>query len=112
MINLGRYSAAGAEERHYSARTMALVEHSLVVDMLAVPRLDLSAAAYARPLSPAEKAEFRASGINVMHNSDGVDTRDQALTFLAGQQGLAGRNPDLPPLAARRHRRRPRSGEA
>ena len=95
MINLGRYSAAGAEERHYSARTMALIQRSLVVDMLAVPRLDLSTAAYARPLSPAEKAEFRASGINVMHNSDGVDTRDQALTFLAGQQGLAGRNPDL-----------------
>jgi membrane dipeptidase len=95
MINLGRYAAAGAEERRYSARAIALIERSLVVDMLAVPRLDLSAAAYAKPLTPAERAEFRASGINVMHNSSGVDTRDEALTFLAGQQGFAGRDPDL-----------------
>ena len=95
MLNLGGYGAAGAEERLYSARAMALIERSLVIDMLAVPRLDQRPTSYSNPLSPAEVAEFRASGINVMHNSTGVNTRDEALTFLAAQQGFAGRQPDL-----------------
>ncbi len=95
MINIGRYAVAGASERTYSARAIALVERSLVVDMLFVPRIDFSPAGHSRPLSAQEIADFRASGINVMHNAVGVGSRSSALEFLAAQQGLAGRHPDL-----------------
>jgi membrane dipeptidase len=74
---------------------VALVERTLVIDMLAVPRIDLSPAAYIRPLSEQEVADFRASGINVMHNSVGVGSRSDALEFLASQQGFAGRHAEL-----------------
>ena len=95
MINLGRYAMAGATERTYSARAVALIERALVIDMLAVPRIDFSPAGHSRPLSEQEIADFRASGINVMHNAVGVGSRESALEFLAAQQGLAGRHPDL-----------------
>lgn len=95
MVNLGRYAIADAQERAYSARTVALVERSLVVDMLFVPRIDLTPAGWIRPFSAREIADFRASGIDVMHNSVGVETRDEALTFLASQVALAGRHPEL-----------------
>jgi membrane dipeptidase len=95
MINIGRYAVAGASERTYSARAVALIERSLVIDMLFVPRIDFSPAGHSRPLSEQEIADFRASGINVMHNAVGVGSRTSALEFLAAQQGLAGRHPDL-----------------
>jgi membrane dipeptidase len=95
MISIGRYALAGAGERKYSARAVSLIERSLVIDMLAVPRLDFGPAGHSRPLSAQEIADFRASGLNVMHNSVGVGSRSDALEFLAAQQGLAGRHPDL-----------------
>ena len=95
MINIGRYAVAGATEPTYSARAVALVERSLVIDMLAVPRIDLTSAGYTVPLSEAEIAEFRASGLTAMHNAVGVGTRDDALTFLASQEGFAARHPQL-----------------
>lgn len=95
MINIGRYTMAGAQDRSYSARAVGLVERSLVIDMLFVPRIELTAEGYTRALSEREIADFRASGITGMHNSTGVGTRDEALTFLASQEGLAARQPDL-----------------
>ena len=95
MINVGRYAVAGAQERSYSARAVALVERSLVIDMLGVPRIDFRPTAYSEPLTEAEIAQFRASGINAMHNAQGVGTREDALEFLAAWQGFAGRQPDL-----------------
>ena len=95
MVNLGRYAMAGAQDRTYSARAVELIERSLVIDMLFVPRIDLTPAGWIRPFSEREIADFRASGINVMHNSVGVGSRDEALTFLASQHALAGRHPDL-----------------
>ncbi len=95
MVNIGRYAVAHAQERNYSARAVALVERALVIDMLAIPRIDFRPEAYSEPLTPAEVANFRASGINAIHNSVGVGSRDDALTFLAAQQGFAGRQPDL-----------------
>jgi membrane dipeptidase len=95
MINIGRYAMAGAQQRTYSARAVGLIERSLVIDMLFVPRIDLTPGGYSRALSEQEIADFRASGITGMHNSTGVNTRDEALTFLASQTGLAGRQPDL-----------------
>lgn len=95
LINLGRYGIAGAQERAYSGRAIDLVERSLVIDMLAVPKIDFRPEAYSEPLSEAAVAEFRASGINAMHNSVGLNSRDDGLTFLAAQQGFAGRQPEL-----------------
>jgi membrane dipeptidase len=57
--------------------------------------MDFSPAGHSRPLSAKEIADFRASGINAIHNSMGIATRTGALEFLAAQQGLAGRHPDL-----------------
>jgi len=95
MINIGRYAMADAQQRRYSARAVALIERSLVIDMLFVPRIDFTPEGHSRPLSEREIADFRASGINVMHNSVGVGSRDDALTFLAAQHGIAGRHSDL-----------------
>jgi membrane dipeptidase len=95
MVNFGRYSAAGAAGPAYSARTIDLVRRALVVDMLAVPRIDFTPEGHSRPYSAQELADFRASGINVMHNAVGVGSKQEALFFLAAQQGLAGRHSDL-----------------
>ena len=95
MVNFGRYAMAGAQQRTYSARAVALVERSLVVDMLFVPRIDFTPEGYSRSFSAREIADFRASGIDVMHNSVGVGSKADGLQFLAAQQGLAGRHPDL-----------------
>lgn len=98
MINRGVFAAVAGGERRYAARTMGLVESSLVVDMLAVARLDFTPSAYAAPLSAAEREDFRRSGITAMHNAIGVggpDAREHALTFLAAWQGFAGRHSDL-----------------
>ncbi len=95
MINVGRYALAGAQERTYSARAVALVEQALVIDMLAIPKLDFRPEAYSRPLSEAEVAQWRASGITAMHNAIGLESREDALTYLAAQQGFAGRQPEL-----------------
>lgn len=95
MINIGLYSMAGAQERVYSARAVALIERSLVIDMLFVPRIDFTPQGHSRPFSEREIADFRASGINVLHNSVGMGTKEEALTFLAEQHGLAGRHPQL-----------------
>src|ERR1700742_3890060 len=83
MINIGRYAMAGAQARTYSARAVVLVERSLGVDMPATPRIDSRPEPYSEPLSDAAIAEFRACGINAMHNSVGLGSRDEALTFLA-----------------------------
>lgn len=95
MINVGHYAVAGAQERVYSARAVELVQRSLVIDMLGIPRIDFRPEAYSEPLSEAEVAAFRASGINAIHNAVGLSSRDDALSFLAAQQGFAGRQPEL-----------------
>lgn len=95
MINVGRYAVAGAQERTYSARAVALVERSLVIDMLGIPKIDFRPETYSEPLSDAAVAEFRASGLTAMHNAVGLASRDDGLTFLAAQQGFAGRQPEL-----------------
>lgn len=82
----------------YSARVRHLVEDATVVDMLALPRLDLANTAWTRPLSNREREDFRMSGVTAMHTSTGVGgpaARTDALTFLAGWQGFCGRNPDI-----------------
>jgi membrane dipeptidase len=95
MVNFGRYAVADASEPAYSARAVDLVERSLVIDMLGVPKIDFRPEAWGNPLTEAEVAAFRSSGINAIHNAQGVGDRDGALTFLAAWQGFAGRHSDL-----------------
>lgn len=98
MINLGYVNAQAAEARRYSTRAIDLVKSSIVIDMLAMLKLDDSDGFYTRPLSAKDEAEFRASGINCIHDSDGIlgpNAREETLVYLANQQGFAGRNSHL-----------------
>jgi len=97
MINRG-YFRLGASPREYSRRAVDLVRSTLVIDMLAPPTLDLSPAAFAKPLTDQAAADFKASGITGFHNAFGIggpDAYAEVLAFLAGWQGFAGRHPDL-----------------
>src|SRR3546814_21064487 len=81
--------------RSYSRRAVDLVASSLVVDMLAPLKITLDENYVAHRLTDAEAAEFKASGITGFHNAYGLggpDAKRQALEFLAGWQGFAGRN--------------------
>jgi membrane dipeptidase len=98
MINLGAFSASAAEPRRYSTRAIDLVKSSLVIDMLGFLKLDDSDGFYTRPLSAKDEAEFRASGIHCIHDSDGItgpNAREETLMYLAAQQGFVGRNSHL-----------------
>ncbi len=93
-----------ASPRHYSKRTVALIERSLVIDMLAPLKLDFTPKAYAQPIGVKGVAEFRASGITGFHSAIGIGgatAREDALTYLAAWQGFAGRNADLFALVGR-----------
>ena len=95
MINKGAYAFAAAPAKTYSRRAVDLVASSLVIDMLAPLKITLDANYVAHRLTDAEAAEFRASGITGFHNAYGLggpDAKRQALEFLAGWQGFAGRN--------------------
>ena len=98
MLNFGSFRAVADSPREYSTRAIDLVGRSLVIDMLGVLKIDFRPEAYADPLSPAELAAFRASGITGFHNAigtGGADVREETLTFLAGWMGFAARNSDL-----------------
>lgn len=95
MINRGAYAFAAAPGRSYSRRAVDLVSSSLVIDMLAPLKITLSEDYVAHRLTDEEAAEFRGSGITGFHNAYGLggpEVRSQALEFLAGWQGFAGRN--------------------
>ncbi|MFN7028577.1 MAG: hypothetical protein ACK4PC_04350 [Sphingopyxis sp.] len=95
MVNKGSYAFAAAPGRAYSRRAVDLVASSLVIDMLAPLKITLSADYITHRLTDAEATEFKASGITGFHNAYGLggpDAKEQALTFLAGWQGFAGRN--------------------
>ncbi len=95
MLNRGAYAFAVAPGRRYSRRAVDLVASSLVIDMLAPLKITMSPDYVAHRLTDAEAAEFRASGITGFHNAYGLggpDAKQQALEFLAGWQGFAGRN--------------------
>lgn len=89
---------ATVDPRKYSARARRVVERSLVIDMLAPLRLDLSDDIYAKPLTDAEAAAFRASGITGFHNAwglGGTDAREHCFKYLAGWNGFIARNANL-----------------
>jgi membrane dipeptidase len=90
--------AKPADLSRYSSRARAIVERALVIDMLAPLRLDMREDIYAYPLSEAQIADFRLSGIDVFHNSWGLtgpDSRERVAEYLAGWHGFIARHSDL-----------------
>ena len=70
MLNLASFRLFADSPATYSARAVDLVERSLVIDMLAVLKIDFLPEAYANPLTEAEIAAFRSCGITGFHNAD------------------------------------------
>lgn len=104
MINIGSYRAFASSDRRYSARTMRIVERSLVIDMLAPLKIDFRPEAYAGRISEEDERAFRASGITGFHNAVGTggpSAVEQTLEFMAAWQGFAGRNAHLFSLVGR-----------
>ena len=90
MINLGRYQLFAQSQTQYSARAIALMQRSLVIDMLSVFTLNFPDQAKweANPESFTEK-EFKVfldSGINVFHPAvglGGANAYEGALEFFS-----------------------------
>jgi membrane dipeptidase len=104
MVNFGSYQVFAAGARKYAARALKIVERSLVIDMLAPLKLDFTPEAFAAPASEKEIAMFRSCGITGFHNAIGLagpDAAAEALRYLAGWQGYAGRNSQLFSLVGR-----------
>ncbi len=98
MLNLASFRLFAGSPATYSARAIGLVERSLVIDMLAVLKLDFRAEAYATPLTEVEIAAFRGSGITGFNNAIGTGgpaVVEETLSFLAAWQGFAARHSDL-----------------
>jgi membrane dipeptidase len=100
MINRGRFRLFAHSTAEYSARAIALVERSLVIDMLSVFTLNfpLGDQWQAKPETFGADviAKFKSSGINVFHPAVGIggpDAFDQGMQFFAGWNSfLAGRD--------------------
>ena len=90
MINLGRYRLFAQSTTEYSARAIALMQRTVVIDMLSVFTLNFPDQAKweANPetFTAAEFQVFLDSGINVFHPAvglGGANAYEQALEFFA-----------------------------
>jgi membrane dipeptidase len=95
MINRGRFRLFAASESEYSARAIALVQRSTVVDMLSPLTLNFpKQAEWTRnpeTFTEADFARYRESGINVFHiavGNGGPNVYENSLTFFGGWNGL------------------------
>lgn len=98
MVNRGYYAVGAQPSRSYSRRAIDLVRGTLVIDMLAPLAIDIDPDAYSKPLTAKAAADFRRSGITGFHNAYGVggpDAYTNALRFIGGWQGYAGRYPEV-----------------
>ena len=103
-MDIAQPAPAPDPKRKYPPKVIDLVQRSLVIDMLAPLKLDFTPHAYASPLSDAEAAMFRSSGITAFHNSIGVggaSAYDDALSFMAAWSGFVGRNAEVFALVGR-----------
>jgi membrane dipeptidase len=103
-INFAQAAAPAAAKNGYPAKAIDLLERSLVIDMLGPLKLDFTPQAYSTPLSDADAAMFRSSGITAFHNSVGVGgaaAYDDALQFMAAWSGFVGRNTEVFSLVGR-----------
>jgi membrane dipeptidase len=103
MLNRGRYRLFAASQAQYSARTVALMERSLVIDMLAPFTLNFPQQDKwekdPESFSAAEFQKFKDSGINILHPAVGIggtNAYEQGLQFFAGWNAfLAGNDERL-----------------
>ena len=98
FVSLGRFQVFAATPTKYSARAIKVIERSLVIDMLALVKIDFEPEAFALPASDEVAAQFRASGISAIHNSVGTGgpaAQEESLEFLAAWQGYVGRNSQI-----------------
>jgi membrane dipeptidase len=103
-MDIAQPAPAPDPKRKYPPKVIDLVERSLVIDMLAPLKLDFTPQAYAGPLSDADAAMFRSSGITAFHNSIGVGgpgAYDDSLSFMAAWSGFVGRNTEVFALVGR-----------
>ncbi len=90
----GRFRLFPGSQQEYSARTIALVERSLVIDMLAPLTLNRETRArwaMGGGLTDEDLAEFAASEIDVFHIATGVGGRNPSqnvLAFMASWNGF------------------------
>jgi membrane dipeptidase len=97
MLNLASFRLFADSPATYSARAIELVQRSLVIDMLAVLKINFEPEAYANPLTEAEIAAFKNCGITGLHNAVGTGgpaAVEETLSFLAAWQGFCARNAD------------------
>ena len=101
MINRGRFQLFAQSARQYSARAIALVQRSTVVDMLSVFTLDFPLqdkwVADPESFTTAQFQRFRDSGINVFHPAiglGGTNAYETALSWFAGWNGFIAGNDD------------------
>src|SRR5919108_4494611 len=91
MLNRGRFRLFADTPDEYSARTMAIIQRSLVIDMLAPFTLDFPLQAkWAKApetFTAADFQKFKSSGITVFHPAvgiGGVTAYDPGLQFFGG----------------------------
>jgi membrane dipeptidase len=98
MLNLASFRLFAESPTTYSARAVSIVERALVIDMLAVLKINFKPEAYANPLTEAEIAAFRNARITGFHNAIGTGgpgAVEETLGFLAAWQGFCARHSDL-----------------
>jgi membrane dipeptidase len=91
-------------KNQYPTKILDLVQRSIVIDMLGPLKLDFRPEAFALPLTDAEAAMFRSSGITAFHNSVGVggaSAYSDGLEFIAAWSGFVGRNAEVFSLVGR-----------
>ena len=99
MLNLGRFRLFGHSTLEYSARAIAVVQRSVVIDMLAPFTLDfpLMDKLIANPesLTAEHFQKYVDSGINVIHPAiglGGINAYEEALHFFAGWNAFVAGN--------------------
>jgi len=101
MLNRGRFRLFAQSAQEYSARAIALVQRSTVVDMLSVFTLNFPLqdkwVADPESFTADQFQRFRDSGINVFHPAiglGGTDAYQTALQWFAGWNGFLAGNDD------------------
>ncbi|MEZ0471772.1 dipeptidase [Luteimonas salinilitoris] len=91
-------AAASATGAAVDPRVGALVERAMVIDMLAPLKIDFRPEAHAGHLTEAQTADFRASGVTVMHHAigfQGPEAHEKVLAYLAAWNGFIARNSEV-----------------
>lgn len=98
FVNRNAYAFAGASGRTYSKRAVDLVRRSVVIDMLAPLKIEVTPEFFTAPLGAKDTGEFRSSGITAFHHAFGIGgpaAHEQALEYLAIWGNFVARNGDV-----------------